>query len=310
MAILAIVWFGSNFFGIKDSNQMAAPAASQAKSNQEFFAGTLPVADETFLQANNDSILPIRKWSVSDPQLTAESIYVFDVSSGKVLLEKKAEEIRPIASLSKLVTALVIMERADLNDKLLISKNAVDTLGEMGNLKIGEEMSVEGLLYAMLIESSNDAAMALAESASGGDGQFVGYMNQKAEQLGLKNTHFSDPSGLSTENVSTAKELALIMQEVIKYPLLNQIMKTPEIDILSLDGKHNHHLTNSDKLLQKYPEIIAGKTGFIDEAGNCMILAIQPPGGKGAIINVILDTQDRMGEMEKLIQWEKEAYLW
>lgn len=135
-------------------------------------------------------------------------------------------------------------------------------------------------------------------------------MNEKASHLNLKISHFSDPSGLTFENISTARELAKIVETAAQYPILREITTTQETDIHSADGKYNHHLTNSDKLLKKYPEIILGKTGFIDEAGECMALALKPPKGEGMIINIILGSTDRLLEMEKLILWEKQAFLW
>jgi D-alanyl-D-alanine carboxypeptidase (penicillin-binding protein 5/6) len=308
LAILAIIYFGSSFFENKpESKSQNLPEASPPQTENNILAASLPLAQNAYLVPTSDIIIPIRKWSVDEPTLNAQSFYVVEINSGKVLAQKEPEKIHPVASLTKLVTALVVLERANLKDEITISQKAVETEGEMGNLIVDEKMTVESLLYAMLIESSNDAAVALAEKF---DGQFIGYMNQKTAQLELKDTHFSDPSGLSTKNLSTAKDMAKIMREFIKYPLLTKITKMHEADILSTDGKHNHHLTNTNKLLAKYPEIIAGKTGFIDESGNCFIVAIQAPDNKGVIVNVILNTQDRIGEMDKLIQWAKKAFLW
>ena len=302
LAILAAVYFGSLFFKNKPDTSSLNSAEGLNK-----LAASLPLAQDVYLTPENEIIVPIRNWNVAEPDLSAKSFYVIEITSGKVLAQKEPDKIQPIASLSKLITALVVLERANLKDEITITKNVVDTYGEMGNLKEGESMTIESLLDALLIESSNDAAVALAEKF---DGQFVSYMNEKAQILGAKNTHFSDPSGLSVDNVSTAKDMAKIMQEFIKYPLLAQITRIPEADILSVDGKHNHHLTNTDKLLAKYPEIIAGKTGYIDESGNCFAVASAAPHGKGTLINVILNSQDRIGEMDKLLQWEKNAFLW
>jgi len=307
LAVLTIIYFGSSFFKNKPGSESQNLPEASPPSSENVLAASLPLAQDAYLVATYDIDIPIRKWSVDEPKLAARSFYVVEINSGKVLAHKDSEKIQPIASLTKLVTALVVLERANLKDEITISQNAVQTEGETGNLIVGEKMTVESLLYALLVESSNDAAVALAEKF---DGQFVSYMNQKAAQLDAKNTRFSDPSGLSVENISTAKDMAKIMREVIKYPLLTKIAKTPEADILSADGKRNHHLTNTNKLLVKYPEIIAGKTGYIDESGNCFIVAIQAPDSKGIIINVILNIQDRMGEMDKLIQWAKEAFIW
>jgi D-alanyl-D-alanine carboxypeptidase len=181
----------------------------------------------------------------------------------------------------------------------------------MGSLVANEKISVESLLSAMLIESSNDAAVALAENFSNsGQASFAELMNRKASQLNLEISRFSDPSGLSYENISSAAEVAKMIQSSAEYQILRELTTIEETDIRSTDGKYNHHLVNSNKLLKKYPEIIIGKTGYIDEAGQCIALAIKPPRGEGMIINVILGSPDRLFEMEKLILWEKKAFLW
>lgn len=306
LIILGAVYFSSSFTNTKNKNT-TNNQPNNPSENETIYASVLPLSQDAFLAPVTDAVIPIRKWSVPEPEFSAQSVWALESNSGKVLFQKEPGKTRPIASLSKLMTALIVIERANLRDEIVVSKNAIDTYGEMGNLVVNEKISIESLLYALLVESSNDAAVALAEKFNG---QFVNFMNEKAKSLGLKNTLFSDPSGLSTENISNVQDLAKLMQEVIKYPFLNQIMKTAEIDIHSADGKDNHHLINSNKLLAKYPEIIAGKTGYIDEAGGCIILVLKSPNGQGIIINVILGSQDRLGEMDKLIQWEREAYIW
>jgi D-alanyl-D-alanine carboxypeptidase (penicillin-binding protein 5/6) len=307
LVILAIIYFSSSIFQNKPGPESQNLPTANLPQPENVLAASLPLAQDAYLVPTNEITSPIRKWSVDEPELAAQSFYIVEINSGKVLAQKEPEKIQPIASLTKLVTALVVLERANLKDEIVISTSSIATEGEMGNLIAGETMTIESLMDAMLIESSNDAAVALAEKFNG---QFVNYMNQKAAQLGAKNTHFSDPSGLSPENLSTAKDIAKIMQEFIKHPTLTQITKMPEADILSSDGKHNHHLINSNKLLSKYPEIIAGKTGYIDESGNCFVIAIHPQNEEATLIIVILNTQDRMGEMDKLIQWAKEAFIW
>jgi len=309
LVILAAVYFGTHILGAKNTDQTASQISAGAPTQNLVLAATLPVAQSAFLIPANDAVLPLRNWKINPPELTAQSFYVIDITSGKILLAKEIEQIRPIASLSKLITALIILEKSHLEKEIAVSQSAIDAYGKMGNLALNEKISVKNLLYALLVESSNDAAIALAESLSDNNNQFSDFMNQKAASLGLKNTHFVEPSGLSPENVSTAKDLSVIMSEIINYPLLNEIMKTPEIDISSADGKYVHHLLNSDKLLVKYPEIIAGKTGYIDEAGNCMMVATHAP-NQDIVITIILGSQDRTGETEQLLEWEKQGFLW
>jgi len=272
----------------------------------------LPISESMFLASQLIPAYPIRNWNVPDPQITAKVGLVFEISRQRILWQKDGlHESRPIASLTKLMTSLVIMENAKLDDLFKVSKNAVATPGELGGLVVGEELTVKNLLYALLVESSNDAAAALSENIGAKTSKdFVELMNQKAKALGLADTNFSDPSGLDPQNRSSAWDLNRLMQEVLKYPVLQEIMRTKEIDFASADGKFNRHLTSTDKLLGILPEIIAGKTGYTEEAGNCMILAFRAPNQEGTVVSVIMDSQDRMAESEALVKWTKGAFLW
>jgi len=277
----------------------------------------LPLAGDIFLAAKLP-IWPMRNWSVPEPQILAGTALVYDTYHDEILYQKNnIFEPRSIASLTKLMTALVTMEHAKLNDVFKISEQAVQALGEQGGLKTNEELSVKSLLYALLVESSNDAAQALAENIdlasklpAGSAENFIGLMNQKAKNLGLQNSIFVDPSGLESENQSSAWELVKTMQETLEYPILQEIMQTPAIDLSSVDGKIRHHLINTNKLLDKIPDVVAGKTGYTEEAGGCMILAAKAPDGKSLIIAVVMDSQNRMADIETLINWTKEAYMW
>ncbi|HRY52747.1 MAG TPA: serine hydrolase [Candidatus Portnoybacteria bacterium] len=292
--------------------QNASPSIEKEAAFIDFDEYKLPLSENIFLAAQLIPTYPIRNWNSADPEISAKIAFVFEATRQKVLWQKDGlREARPIASLTKLMTALVVIENSKLDDVFVVSKKAVQTPGELGGLIVGEELSAEKLLYALLVESSNDAAVALAENISSKTAKdFVGLMNQKAKALGLNNTTFSDPSGLDPENQSSAWDLNIIMQEFLKYPILQKITQTASIDFTSQDGKFNHHLASTDKLLGLYPEIIAGKTGYTEEAGNCMILAWHAPNSQGTVISIIMDSQDRMAESAALLKWTKEAYLW
>ncbi len=272
----------------------------------------LPLSESVFLAAQLVPSYPFRNWNVGEPEITAQTALIFETSRQKILWQKNGlHQAQPIASLTKLMTALVVMENAKLEDVFKVSKQAVETNGEMGQLIVGEELTVKDLLSAMLIESSNDAAVALAENVASSTGwDFVSLMNTKAKNLGLANTSFADPSGLDPRDISSAWDLNLLMQEVLKYPVLQEITRTATADIKSIDDKFSHHLVSTDQLLGQFPEIIGGKTGFTAEAGNCMIVAFKTSNEQGTAVSIIMDSQDRTTESARLIQWTKEAFLW
>ena len=276
-------------------------------------------------QGASPNFLPIRDWSVEEPPIEAKAALILMVDSlesselnqDKILYQKNIGEVLPIASLTKLMTASIILENMDLEQVATVSQKAVSAYGEMGNLSVGEKISVKNLLYALLLESSNDAAVALAENFNSGTApasagtasEFVSLMNQKAKELGLKNTAFTDPTGFETTNISTALNLAKLVKHTLKQPLIYEILRTPSIDLASADGLINHHFTNTNQLLSRLPNIVGGKTGYTEEANSCMILVTKSPKGD-YLISIVLGAQDKFQETEKLVRWAEEAYLW
>jgi len=277
----------------------------------------------------NPNFLPIRNWNVSQPEIEAKAALIFEPEKNKILYQKNIEQVLPIASLTKLMTGLVILEEINLDQIVTVSKEAVGAYGDMGGLIINEKISVKNLLYALLMESSNDAAMALAEAfrdypldtvIDSKEQSLVYLMNKKAEELGLENTHFVEPTGYSPDNLSTALDLAKLVKYSLDQPVIWQIFKTISIDLPSADGTINHHFTNTNQLLNRWPTIIGGKTGYTNEAQGCMILVIEQdlnkirdyigqPSSEYLII-IVLGAQERFSETEKLINWVKEAYIW
>jgi len=230
----------------------------------------------------------------------AFSLKVNEEGTWQILYQKNIKQKLPIASLTKLMTALVVLENYQLDLPIKISKKAVEQEEDSGQLKIGETLTVENLLYIMLIESSNDAAYALAEAI--GVDNFVDIMNWETKSLGLKNTHFTNPTGLDDpKNYSTAQDLAILTKNLLKKPLLWEILGTPEYDLYLPDGTLHHKLKNTNELLGKIPGIIGGKTGWSPQAQGCFLLVLKK--GKGEyFINIILGAEDRFAEMQKLIQ--------
>lgn len=276
---------------------------------------TEPVAEISRVGSSQLMIYPARNFNILDAEINAKSYLLYDAEHDIILYSKNIEEKMFIASLTKLMTAMVVLSNAAPEEIAFVSQNAVKTEGEMGNLVVGEKISVKNLLHALLIESSNDAATALAEHIEnksaeneGGRLKFVELMNKKSEVLGLKNTHFTTPSGLNG-NYSTALDLIRLTKASFDYPLIWEILKKSSAEVESDDKKIVHHYANSNKLLARFPNILGGKTGYTEEAGECMILVHEIKQGQRNIF-VILNTKDRTAEMTEFIQWSLEAFLW
>ncbi len=230
---------------------------------------------------------------------------------GKILYQKNQNEQLPIASITKLMTALVAVDELSPNETLIISQKAVDTDGDMGGLVVNEKLTAKDALSIMLIDSSNDAAVALAEAVEQKGENFVDLMNNKAVKLQLNNSHFSDPSGLDPSNLSSAYDLAVLMNNCLMNPSIQKILETEKTDINSLDGKVIHHLVNTNKLLNG-DGIVAGKTGYTEEAGECLITVVKLPEGNKYFISVVLGAEIGMRfiETERLVKWTKKVVEW
>lgn len=257
---------------------------------------------------------PVRNENIPDLEIEAKSaisLLVNNQGGERILFEKEKDIKLPVASLAKLMTAKIVLRNYDLSKEIKISKEAINQEENLGKLTAGNKLLVKYLLYPLLMESSNDAAFALANDYDGiAEREFVGLMNQDAESLGLTDTLFFNPSGLDPEkpdrniNVSTASNLAKLAKGLLGEYLLWEILSTPKINI------YGQELFNTNELLGKFPGIIGGKTGYTEKAQGCFILVIEAPKGKGYIINVILGANDRFQEMEKLINWLNQAYNW
>lgn len=242
----------------------------------------------------------------------AISVEIDEKGRERILFEKNPKESLPIASLTKLMTAFVVFdlkETYDLSQEIRIGKEAINQEGssKYGDLREGGYLSVESLVYIMLIESSNDAAFALAEPI--GQEGFVGIMNLYAKDLGLEDTQFINPTGLEPNspkepaNLSTAEDLAELAKYILeKYPQIFEITSYQSYKVLNPNGSLHHFIpTNTNELLLEIPEIVGGKTGWSPEAGGCLLLVLESP-RNGYFINVILGSDDRFGEMRKLIE--------
>lgn len=307
-------WWGVNVF---QKNLEDFLFWREMAENQEVLTS---LANQEILEQKLRSSKPIRNNQVDNIQLEAKSAIsvLLNKNKEKILFEKEIDKKLPIASLVKLMTAKVVLENYDISQVVKISKEAVQEEGEFGELKIGEVFRIRDLFYPLLMESSNDVAFALSEVI--GEESFIGLMNTEAEELELNNTYFVNPTGLDPENsediqnYSTSEDLVKLTKDLLKnQPLIWEILSTSEFDLYSPDGVFHHKLGNTNKLLESEDfewKIIGGKTGWTIQAQGCLLLVVRAPRGNGYLINIVLGSNDRFGEMEKLVNWVQEAHKW
>lgn len=264
---------------------------------------------------NNSAIAGIQKYNLPPtggnipvPRLSARSVLVKDLGTNTILYQKDANISVPIASTTKIMTALVASEYFKASSALTVSEGA-KIVGSRVGLAFGEDLTFRSLLYGMLLSSGNDAAYAIAENYPGGVLGFVSAMNKKAALLNLTNTHFDNPAGFdSPKHFSSAKDLTVITEEALKNPELAKIFATKETNIVSIDKKYNHQLVNLNKLLSQVKGVLGVKTGFTQDAKENLVTFVSRDDHQ--ILTVVLGSDDRFGESTKLIEWVYGNFKW
>ncbi len=270
-----------------------------------------PVQLPTLMDVDVQPLAVITDTEIAHPIVNARAALVIETHSNEALYAQNVWEPLPIASLTKLMTALVVMDQLDLNTEVTISRDAANTGGSSMGIKTGEILLVEDLLKGLLVSSGNDAAVALAEASAGTVDEFVVLMNERTEALGLYETVFYDPSGLNAGNVSSAFEVAHLAKQVFRDPFLSSVMREREITVSSADGKYRHNLNNTNRLLGTdiADRIIAGKTGTTLQAGQCLISFFNGSSDR-TIMTIILGSSDRYGDVKDLIGWVDQSFSW
>ena len=201
----------------------------------------------------------------------AKAAVLIDAKSGAVLYEKNADTRLPMASTTKIMTALCVIEKAKPEDVVTVSRNAANTEGSSIYLAEGEQITVKDLLYGLMLESGNDAATALAEGVFGSVEECCRYMNKRAHEMGLVNTSFSNPHGLDDENhYTTAYELALVAKIAMNNEVFREIVMTKSY---VASGKNDRYFSNHNRLLRSYPKAVGVKTGYTSKSGRCLVSA-------------------------------------
>lgn len=243
--------------------------------------------------------LPAR---AAKPEVSAASAILVDAQSGRVLYEKNAHERRLIASITKLMTALVVVESTpDLAELVTIEREWTLAEGSSMYLKPGEQVTLETLLYGLLLLSGNDAALAVAGYCAGDVETFVDWMNQRAAELGMEDTHFVNPNGLNDpEHYSTASDMALLARACMEQETISKIVGTKSITI----GVRT--FTNHNKLLWRYEGCIGMKTGYTQLAGRTLVSCAQRNGQR--LIVVTLQDPDDWADHAALFDYGFESY--
>ena len=262
------------------------------------------------LPISEPSYFPIYDPKTEKPILDAKSVLVYDTRSGRFLFNKNSRIKLPVASLTKILSAVVVLENLNPKDVVVVPKETLKVDSEKQSLYLDERITVENLLKLMLIESSNDAAYTLAYFANAKGINFIDKMDEKAQSLNMFDSHFLDPAGLSDDAYSTTEDLVKLIKYSFKYAIIWRILIEKKIVIKSADGKIEHNLENTDQLLGVLPDIFGGKTGNTNKALGCMMLVVDIPGKNDKLISIVLGSRTRFEDTKKLIDWVKSAYRW
>ena len=226
----------------------------------------------------NSAVYTVRGEDASPGNLYALSAVLMDGDSGRVLYEKEGETPRPNASTTKVLTCILALEKGKGDDYVQISAEAASQPDVRLGIRKGEQYYLEDLLYSLMLQSHNDAAVAIAEHIGGSVEGFAAMMNEKARELGCTDTHFVTPNGLDAKDGggshhTTAKDLALIMRYAIQNPTFLKITETKEYSFSDIQKKRTFSLHNANAFLDMREGLLSGKTGYTGEAGYCYVCA-------------------------------------
>lgn len=306
----------------KSASRKSSTKSAAEKSPRKYAGNTVPSkklaagAAKKSLVAHESTGRHVRHATMADIDpgrlaLYSASALVIDQSNGQVMLEKQPDMVVPIASISKLMTAMVVLDaKLDLQEVIAIGDDDVDGLkGTRSRLPVGTTMTREAAMLLALMSSENRAAHALGRHYPGGMHAFVQAMNKKAHALGMYNTRFEEPTGLSSNNVSTAHDLARMVAAAARYPEIRNYSTTAEARV-ELNGRiRDFHNTNALVRSDNW-EIGVSKTGYISEAGRCLVM--QARVADRPVVIVLLDSQGKMtrvGDANRIKRWMESAGL-
>jgi serine-type D-Ala-D-Ala carboxypeptidase (penicillin-binding protein 5/6) len=233
------------------------------------------------------------------PEVKAKAFLLKDINSSEILYAKDINTTMSPASLTKVMTAIIAIESNRLNDVVTIPYEATRVEQFRFGAKEGDKFLLKDLLVASLVSSSNDAATAIGIHLAGSEGKFAYLMNEKAKELGMKNTHFTNPCGFDIgENVTTAYDLALLSEYAVRLPLFNEIVNYREVSITNIYKSNSYTLKTHNKLLEYYPYAVGIKTGYTAKAGPCLIARAKYK-NKDALLIILNSDRGKRWEISK-----------
>jgi D-alanyl-D-alanine endopeptidase (penicillin-binding protein 7) len=312
--MVALAMFGALVFTLPASE--AAAASSKKKTS----VSVKRTAKTAIRAARAVRVVPERLsfgqlqglHTTDDPlELKSSVALVLDQDTNEVLFSKNSQAVLPIASITKLMTALVVTEaQLPLHETLAVTQADVDTeKGSHSRLVVGTQLTREEMLHLALMASENRAAHALGRHYPGGLDAFIGAMNRKAQSLGMRDTHYVEPTGLSSKNQSSARDLAVLVKAAYQVPLIRELSTSPEYEVAV--GRRQLQFRNTNALVKNPAwEIGLQKTGYISEAGRCLVMQARLAGRQ--VIMVFLDSAgkySRLGDAERVRRWVTESLM-
>ncbi|MFH1749322.1 MAG: serine hydrolase [bacterium] len=295
LILLADFWGTSHNYLItnyESQNKIDSPEISEISQNNIFSNS----------QLQNPENLDAKK-------LTASGIALLDLNSNTYLYHKNLDKEFTIASITKIATSLAILENYNLNEVVTVSYRAASVYGSRVHLNPLEQITVDQLVIGMLVASGNDAALALADHF--GEDELLLNMNQTAKNLNLNDTQFFDAAGLSMENRSTPRDLAILAKAALSHPFISRVVKYKTYTMRSVDGRTEHLIHTTNRLLKNYTDITGIKTGYTEEAGFCMISSAR--NNEYSFLLVLLGAvsdNSRFNESRTILSYAQNNTLW
>lgn len=272
--------------------------------------GMTPPLNTQPITFNNQVVtIPVKNPSNIAPVIHASSAIAVDLDSGEILYEKNIHTPRQFASLTKIMTAVIIAEENNMDDVVTVSGKSAATAGSKMWLYSGETIKVQNLMYGLLVHSANDAAIALAEYNADSEAEFVKKMNKKAKQLRLTHTHFSNPIGFDdANNYSSAYDLSILGKYAYRKQFIRHATSLSNIEVKSESGGIKHNLESTNEILNNFLGFHGLKTGLTEQAGECFLGIAEKDGHK--ILTVVLNSPNRFKESKILADWVFRSYTW